>query len=80
MKAKTCTSVESQIRATDDKTVAPRLLDLRSAAAYLSLSYWSVRRMVLSGEIDHLRFGKKILVDVEDVNRWIGRRKERGVY
>ena len=69
---------------TSDRTTnglpTPRLLDYRSAGAYLSLSYWSLRELVLNGEIPHLKFGKKVLIDRRDLDDWIDRRKEQGVF
>ncbi len=59
---------------------APRLLDYKAAGAYLSLSYWSLREMVLNGEIPHLKFGKKVLIDRKDLDVWIEQRKEVGVF
>ncbi len=67
----------------DDKSnvpIQPRLLDYKSAGAYLSLSYWSLRELVLNGEIPHLKFGKKVLIDKEDLDAWIEQRKEVGVF
>ncbi len=68
---------------TSDRTTnglpTPRLLDYKSAGVYVSLSYWSLRELVLDGEIPHLRFGKKILIDRRDLDAWIERHKEVGV-
>ena len=68
---------------TSDQTTnglpTPRLLDYKAAGAYLSLSYWSLRELVLNGEIPHLKFGKKILIDRQDLDAWIERHKEVGV-
>jgi len=68
---------------TSDRTtngpLAPRLLDYKSAGVYVSLSYWSLRELVLNGEIPHLRFGKKILIDRQDLDAWIEQHKEVGV-
>jgi excisionase family DNA binding protein len=55
---------------TDSRSVG-RLLDLKAAGKYLSLSYWTVRRMINQGEIAYIRAGRKILVDVRDLDRWI---------
>ena len=57
----------------------PRLLGLKAGAAYLSLSYWSLRELILDGVIPHLKYGKKILVDREDLDIWIQVNKETGV-
>lgn len=58
----------------------PRLLDYKSAGAYLSLSYWSLRELVLNGEIPHLKFGKKVLIDRQDLDFWIEKHKEVGTF
>jgi len=57
----------------------PRLLSYEAASAYLSLSYWSVRTMVTGGQIPHIRSGKRILIDVQDLDIWIDQHKEVGV-
>ncbi len=59
---------------------APRLLDYKAAGAYLSLSYWSLRELVLNGEIGHVKFGKKVLIDRRDLDDWIEANKETGVF
>jgi len=67
----------------DDKSNVPiqsRLLDYKSAGAYLSLSYWSLLELVLNGENPHVKFGKKVLIDKEDLDQWITRNKETGVF
>ncbi len=57
-----------------------RLLDYKAAGAYLSLSYWSLRELVLNGEIAHVKFRTKVLIDKEDLDQWITRNKETGVF
>ena len=53
-----------------------RLLDFRAASRYLSLSYWTIRDMVSRGEIPHVRAGRRVLIDVRDLDRWIDQNKE----
>lgn len=53
-----------------------RLLSLRDAAAYLSLSYWTLRKLVRSGELPSVRVGRRILVDREDIDAWVTEHKE----
>ncbi|MDA2933440.1 excisionase family DNA-binding protein [Acidobacteria bacterium AH-259-D05] len=57
----------------------PRLLSYQAATQYLSLSYWTVRHMVVEGQIPHLKVGSRVLIDVEDLNKWIEQHKEIGV-
>lgn len=67
--------------ATDTKSgvLQSRLLSYEAASHYLSLSYWSVRDLVLKGEVPHIKFGKRILIDRDDLDEWIESRKEIGV-
>jgi len=71
-------SAEGILDRTANGLPTPRLLDYKSAGVYVSLSYWSLRELVLNGEIPHLRFGKKILIDRQDLDAWIERHKEVG--
>ncbi len=57
------------------QTVSPRLLGLKSAGGYLSLSYWTVRELVWRGELPSIRVGRRILVDREDLDAFIDRNK-----
>ena len=57
----------------------PRLLSYEDASAYISLSYWSVRTLVTTGQVPHIRFGKRTLIDVQDLDKWIEQHKEVGV-
>jgi len=71
----------SQDRALDAQTNAlpPRLLDYRAASSYLSLSYWSVRTLVVNGEVAHVKFGKRVLIDRLALDEWVEKSKEWGV-
>ena len=66
---------------TDKESVVlqPRLLSYRAATVYLSLSYSTVRHMVLDGIVPHIRSGKRVLIDIRDLDEWISRSKETGV-
>jgi hypothetical protein len=69
--------------------VAPRLLNLRQAAAYLGCSFWSVRDWILGGLIPTVtlpplrpREGerpranlRRVLVDIRDLDAFIEQRK-----
>ena len=46
----------------------------------MCLSCWSLRELVLNGEIPHLKPGKKVLIDKEDLDQWKTRNKEMGVF
>lgn len=70
------------------RTTSPggRLMDLRTAAAYLGCSYWTLRDLVLNGHIPAVRIPsprardgrvmRRILIDSRDLERLIERWKE----
>ncbi len=48
-----------------------RLYSVPEAAEYLGRSKWSMRRLVWSGKLPHVRCGKRVHVDVEDIDQFI---------
>jgi hypothetical protein len=78
-----------QANGTAELLVAPRLLSLRQAAAYLGCSYWSVRDYALSGRLPvvtlpplRAREGerpkdslRRTLIDVRDLDGFVERCK-----
>jgi excisionase family DNA binding protein len=48
-----------------------RLYTINQAAEYLGRSPWAVRSMIWSGKLSAVRDGKRILLDVHDLDRWI---------
>jgi len=63
----------------ESDVLQPRLLSYEAASSYLSLSYWTVRHMVVEGYIPHIKSGKRVLIDVQDLDEWIEKSKEVGV-
>lgn len=72
-----------------DKTqqpAGPRLLDLKAAAIYLGLSYWTVRDLVIAGRLPSVKIPcprsgdgrtiRRILVDRHDLDDFIDQSKE----
>jgi excisionase family DNA binding protein len=58
-------------------TSAPpvRLLSLKGAATYPGLSYWGLRSLIWHGELPAVRVGRRILVDIRDLNAFIEHNK-----
>lgn len=56
-----------------------RLMDLKQTASYLAVSYWTARSLILDGKIPHLRCGRKILTDQQDLDGFIETEKQVGV-
>jgi excisionase family DNA binding protein len=48
-----------------------RLYTIPEAAEYLGRSPWAVRSLIWSGKLPAVRDGKRILLDVYDLDRWI---------
>jgi len=53
-----------------------RLYSVRLTAEYLGISTWTVRELVWKGTLPHVRIGKRILIDVQDLNALIAQQKE----
>jgi excisionase family DNA binding protein len=54
----------------------PRLLNVRATAAYLGATVWFVRSLAWSRAIPFVVFGKRILFDKQDLDRYIDSQKE----
>jgi excisionase family DNA binding protein len=52
---------------------------LADAARYLAVSDSAVRQMVWRGDLPHIKTGKRIVLDLRDLDGWIEREKVRGV-
>jgi excisionase family DNA binding protein len=56
----------------------PRLLRLREAARYLSVSPWKLRHIIQSGGMPIVRYGDNTpwLLDIRDLDAWVDRNKQ----
>lgn len=52
-----------------------RLFTLSEAAVYLGRSEWAVRRLIWSGELPHIRQGRRVHLDVRDMEQFIDRNR-----
>jgi excisionase family DNA binding protein len=59
------------------ENTSTRWLDIPSAARYLSASVKFIRCLIWNGEIQHIRAGKKFIVDVRELDSWAERQKVR---
>jgi hypothetical protein len=62
----------------------PRLLDVKAAAAYLSVSHWTMRALVEKGQLTPVRLpslkhkgedGRRLLFDARDLDAFVDRVK-----
>ena len=52
-----------------------RLYNLPEAAAYLGRSLWSVRRLIWNGKLPVVREGKRVQIDLQDMDEFIEKNK-----
>jgi excisionase family DNA binding protein len=52
-------------------TIAPRLLDIQQVAVYLGLSVHTVYKFVSQRKIPHIKIGKLLKFDCQEIDRWI---------
>ena len=55
--------------------VLPQLMDVRNAGKYLGRSPEAVRAMIRRGKLPVVRDGSRVFLDVDDLRRWIAKRK-----
>lgn len=53
-----------------------RLFSLKDTSVYLGRSLNSVRQMLWDGKLPFIRDGKRIFIDVQDLDKWIERSKQ----
>jgi excisionase family DNA binding protein len=57
-------------------SVTPRLLTVEQAAIRLARSKEAVQHMVASRKLPVVRDGRRVFIDIEDLDRWIDANKE----
>ena len=48
-----------------------RLFTLNEAGVYIGLSHWRVRSLIYSGQLAYVRLGRRILIDLKDLDALI---------
>jgi excisionase family DNA binding protein len=59
----------------DNSRVPKRLYSIPEAAQYLGRSTWSVRRLIWAGELPQVRAGKRVHLDINDMDQFIEKNK-----
>lgn len=54
-----------------------RLYTVKEAGEYLGRSPWSIREMIWAGKLPCVRDGRRILIDIRDMDEWIEKSKVR---
>jgi excisionase family DNA binding protein len=56
--------------------VAPRLLTVKQAAAYLGRTEEAIQHMVAARKLPVVRDGRRVFLDVRELDKWIERNRE----
>jgi excisionase family DNA binding protein len=54
-----------------------RLYSISEAASYLGRSVWSIRELIWKGSLPCVREGRRIHLDIIDLDQWIEKRKAK---
>jgi excisionase family DNA binding protein len=57
-----------------------RLYSVEDAAEYLGRSVWGVREMLYAGKLPFIKDGRRILLDIRDMDDWIEKSKTSSVF
>ncbi len=57
-----------------------RLYSIKEAALYLGRSEWGLREMIWAGKLPIVRDGRRILLDIIDMDKWIEQNKTGYAY
>jgi excisionase family DNA binding protein len=57
-----------------------RLYSIPEAGQYLGRTVWAVREMVYAGKIPFIRDGRRMLLDIYDMDLWIEENRTRYSY
>ena len=52
-----------------------RLYSIDEAAIYLGRSVWSVRELIWGGQLPYVKVGRRIHLDITDLDEWIAKNK-----
>jgi excisionase family DNA binding protein len=57
-----------------------RLYSIPEAGEYLGRTVWAVREMVYAGKIPYIQDGRRVLLDIKDIDSWIDNNKTQRAY
>lgn len=55
--------------------LSKRLYNVEEAALYLGRSVWGIREMIYAGKLPIIKDGRRVLLDIADMDKWIERSK-----
>jgi len=57
-----------------------RLYSIKEASVFLGRTVWAVREMLWAGKIPMIKDGRRILLDILDMEKWIEQNKTQYSY
>jgi excisionase family DNA binding protein len=57
-----------------------RLYSIKEAAIYLGRTETALREMLWAGKLPYIRDGRRLLLDLQDMDRWIDESKTREAF
>ncbi len=55
--------------------ITKRLYSIKEASIYLGRTVWAVREMLWAGKLPYIKDGRRILLDIHDMESWIDKNK-----
>ena len=59
--------------------VSKRLYNVKEAGRYLGRSAWAIRRLIWTGYLPEVRQGRRVMVDVVDMDQFIEKHKREAI-
>ena len=57
--------------------IPKRLYSINEASIYLGRSVWAIREMLWAGKLPFIKDGRRILLDIKDMEAWVEKNKIR---
>ena len=57
--------------------LSQRLLTVKEAGSYLALGPWRIRSLIYRGELPYVRLGRRILLDLKDLDSLVEAKKQK---
>jgi len=57
-----------------------RLYSIPEAAVYLGRTVWAVREMLYNGKMPFIKDGRRVMLDIRDIDAWIEKSKTSFTY
>jgi excisionase family DNA binding protein len=74
--ARLAARLRSESGKTNEQSIRPRLLTIEQAAAYIGRSKEAVQHMTAARKIPVVRDGRRVFLDVKELDRWIEQNTE----